>query len=445
MEARDLFITPLLLVGIYALAYFIRPWVTDPVNRRYFIPALSLKIVGAIALGVIYQFYYGGGDTFTYFNLGSKYVWQAFLDHPVTGIKLILAGENYSPDTFQYASKIYTYGDMASYFVVRVAGIFDIFTYHTYSATAVLFSVLSFSGIWVLFLTFYRQFPTLHRMLAIACFFIPSLFFWGSGILKDTITIGAVGWMVFSLYKIFFEKRQIWIYVVILLASAYVIYTVKVYILLCLLPSAIIWVLTSTLVKVRNIVLRIMVAPLILILSIVSGGIAIQKVGENNSRYDIEKLAETAEVTAQWIHYVSLREGGSAYTLGDFDYSTTGMIKKFPPAVWVTLYRPYLWESHNIVMVLSALESLALLFLTIYIVIKSGILRSFRLSISQPILLFCFIFSVAFAFAVGISTYNFGSLVRYKIPMLPFFLMGLFILRYYAKREKNVFSHAATE
>ena len=39
----------------------------------------------------------------------------------------------------------------------------------------------------------------------------------------------------------------------------------------------------------------------------------------------------------------------------------------------------------------------------------------------DPNLVFCLVFSIIFAFAVGISSYNFGALSRYKIPCLPFY------------------------
>jgi hypothetical protein len=39
-----------------------------------------------------------------------------------------------------------------------------------------------------------------------------------------------------------------------------------------------------------------------------------------------------------------------------------------------------------------------------------------------------------FAFSVGFTSYNFGSLVRYKIPLMPFYYIALFIL---ADKEKE--------
>ena len=437
MEIKDLFITPVYLAIIYAIAFLIRPYVTEKQNIRYFIPGLTLKVIGAISVGMIYQFYYGGGDTFTYFHLGSKYIWEAFKDSPILAFKLIFAGTEYAGETFQYASKIYTYGDLSSYFVVRAAGVLDILTFHTYSATAILFAAISFSGLWALYHVLFRMNPDQHFGMAIAVFFVPSVFFWGSGILKDTITIGALGWATYGIYNLFIAKRHFFISSIILIVVLYTIYTIKIYILLCFLPTAILWVFYTRVGKVKHIVVKIFAVPIVLAMAGFAGYYAIVKVGENNPRYNIEEIAETARATAEWIHYVSEREGGAAYSLGDFDYSPTGMVRKFIPAVWVTFYRPYLWEVNNVVMLLSALESFALLLFTVYVFYKVGFVRAFQKITSHPFLIFCFLFSIIFAFAVGVTTYNFGTLVRYKIPIYPFFVSGLFILLNYSKSERK--------
>ena len=445
METKDLFITPIFLVIIYAAAFTIRPVVTHKENRRYFIPGLTLKLIGALAVGFIYQFYYGGGDTFTYFHLGSKYIYEAFQDSPIVAFKLIFAGKEYVGDTFQYASRIYTYGDLSSYFVVRVAGAFDILTFHTYSATALLFATMSFGGLWALFHVLYLMYPRQHLGLALAVLFVPSVFFWGSGILKDTITIGALGWATFGMYYIFIARKKLFVAVFALLFSLYTIYTIKIYIILCFLPAAILWIFYFRFGQIKNTVLKIMIAPITIILGLVLGYFSIIKIGEDSPRYNIEEISETAKVTAEWIHYVSQRDGGSAYSLGDFDYSPAGMARKFIPAVWVTLYRPHLWEVNSLVMLLSALEAFALLLLTVYVIYKVGLISSFRLTASNPFLIFCFVFSIFFAFAVGLTTYNFGSLVRYKIPFYPFFVSGLFILLSYSKRDTKSDELASTE
>lgn len=219
-------------------------------------------------------------------------------------------------------------------------------------------------------------------------------------------------------------------------AAAFVIYSIKIYILLCFLPAVILWVVASHYGKIRYAFVKISLLPIVAAVIVGLSYFAIQEVGETSRRYSLDKLSYTAESTARWIAYVSQREGGSYYTLGDFDYSTGGMIRKFIPAVWVTLFRPYLWEAQNPVMLLSALESFAILALAVFVFYKAGLWSGLTMIFKNPFVLFCLVFSIAFAFAVGFSTYNFGSLVRYKIPMLPFFISALFAIHHHAGKQK---------
>ena len=54
-------------------------------------------------------------------------------------------------------------------------------------------------------------------------------------------------------------------------------------------------------------------------------------------------------------------------------------------------------------------------------------------------------FSISFAFAVGVSTFNFGTLVRYKIPLLPFFLVALVLIRHHSKSARKLDELETTE
>ena len=133
--------------------------------------------------------------------------------------------------------------------------------------------------------------------------------------------------------------------------------------------------------------------------------------------------------------YVSKKENGSTYDLGAQDGTMSGMAKIALPAINVALFRPYIWEARNLTMFVSSLESLWFLFLTLRILIKVGFFRTFSIIGETPMVLFCFIFAITFAFAVGISSYNFGTLVRYKIPFMPFYLSGLFIMEGFIEKK----------
>lgn len=392
-------------------------------TRKYFLPALWVRFIGAIALGLIYQFYYDGGDTFNYFTHGSKWIWEAFLDSPMKGLSLLFSsGGERVPETFEFTQHIWYFRDPNSYFVVRITAFFDLFTFHTYTATALLFASFSFSGIWAFYSGVQKKYPSNAKWLAVGILFVPSVIFWGSGILKDTITLGALGWLTWSLIQVIDFKKRTAMYWLIMFFSAWIIYSIKVYIILCYVPMIFLWIYWKRILAIRNWFLRVSVAPILLLLFGSVGFLTMRQIGDTNEKYALDNIAERATITAYDIRYGwGARTGGEGgYDLGVLDGTWQSMIRLMPDAINVSLFRPYLWEVKNPLMLLSALESLVVLVLSIWLLIyKGGLLNVFK----DPFLTFCLLFALLFAFAVGVSTFNFGTLMRYKIPMIPFFLI----------------------
>lgn len=438
MELKDLIVTPVFLSLVLLVCYLLRPALTNATTRAYYFPAVIAKIIGALAVGFIYQFYYGGGDTFNFFTHGSKHIWEAFLDEPSKGFSLIFAKGTHAPETFRYSSQIWFFKDPSSYIVIRFSAILGLLTFHTYSSNAILFAMIAFSGQWAMFKAFVRLQPHLSKPFAIAILFIPSVVFWGSGLLKDTLTLAALCWASYAFVMLFFFRKNIVLSSIILVLSLWLMAGIKVYILLSFLPALIFWLFLSFIKKIESVVLRWMLAPFILAVGLGFGYLAIDSVGSINSKYSLEKIGETAAVTAYDIRFWTGKDAGSGYYLGELDGSIGSMLKIAPAAVNVSLFRPYLWEVKNPIMALSALESLIFLILTLSIVLSPSFYRNINYIFSDPMILFCLTFSIIFAFAVGSSTFNFGSLVRYKIPLMPFFTIALLIIRDRIKIGKEV-------
>jgi hypothetical protein len=436
LELRDLLVTPILLVLVYVIAYMVRPFVTDGITKAYFIPALTVRIIGALAVGLMYQFYYNGGDTYNYHTHGSRHIWNAFVESPETGLKLLFADGTTHVDIYKYSSRIPFFTDWNSYNVIRVATVFDLITFSTYSATAVLFAVFSFAGVWLFFQTFYQQYPHLHRGLAIAAFFIPSVVFWGSGLLKDTLALSFLCFSTYLTYTIFIKRQATWWRYVLLAFVLYALYSIKAYILLNFLPAAILWVFLKRLSFVSSPALKATLFPFVIIGAFSFGFYAVNKASEDNPRYSMNKIAETARITAYDIRFYTGKEAGSGYTLGELDGSFASMLSLAPEAINASLFRPYLWEASNLLMLFSALESFVLLMMVLFILMTArfALLRHLR----NPDIVFALIFSISFAFAVGVSTFNFGTLARYKIPLMPFFILALILLHAFSNRDKKL-------
>lgn len=441
MDLRDFIVTPFVIMGIYALAYYLRPRLCDEVNYRYFFPALTVKILAALAVGLVYQFYYAGGDTFSYHTRGSRVIWEVLMGDPSAGLSLIFSQDQHA--LYKYSSQITFFHDPSSFFVVQVASLFDVFTFSSYGGTAVLFGFGSFLGLWYLFRAFYEMFPHLAKRIAICTLFVPSVVFWGSGILKDTIVMTCLGFGTWLIKRIFIDKEYSVLHIISLFISLVVIYTVKKYVLMCYLPVAIFWLYMSRLQRIRSAMLRMMLVPVVIIVTAFSGYFAVQKVGEDDPKYALDKIAQTARTTAYDIAYVSGRNAGSGYSLGELDGSFGSLASHVPQAINVSLFRPYLWEVKNPLMLLSSLEAFALLAITAFLFLRAPL--SFVRSLGNPHVLFCLVFSISFAFAVGVSTYNFGTLNRYRIPLIPFYLIALTIIADRSNSERKLDPLEVTE
>lgn len=423
-----MFVTPLFLAFLYMLAYRLRANSTNAYTKKYFIPALSLKFFGAISLGIIYQFYYGGGDTFNYFY-HTNIIHEAFINSPGTGLKLIFGAHSLvDPSTLPYIQQMYWYNSPQEYMIIRIAAFIGLFCNNTYSAIGLGFAILSFSGMWAMYITFCRIFPAAYQKLAIAVFFLPSVFFWGSGLMKDSICIGALGWVFYGFYYATILKKRILFSSIIGLLAAWLLISVKVYIMLSFLPPALFWIFNENNRRIKSQLLRVVAKPLFFIIGIGAAYVGATRITAGDDEYDIEKIGQRTQINSKYL--TTGVANGSSYNIGTIDGSIASIIRVAPQAVIVSIFRPFLFEVRNPVMLLSALEATMFLYLTITLFWKSGILKSIKLIASEPILTFCFLFAIVLAIGVGTNSGNFGTLVRYKIPLMPFYLAGLYIMQY---------------
>lgn len=428
MDLNDLLLTPIYLGILYAVAYAIRGSVTNVYTKKYFIPALTAKVIGALVLGILYHTIYGG-DTNNYFHQASI-IYHAFGDSFSAGIHLITTDGTVTPDIAQYTSQMTWFGpDSKEYFVIRTAAVGAILGFNTYSVTALFFCALSFSGMWAMYMAFAKIRPRVYKELATAVFFLPSVFFWGSGLLKDSLCLGALGWLFYAFYRGAIEKKNIIRCLLIGVIAMKVIASMKVYIILAFVPPAALWIFNENTARIRSVAVRWIARPVLLLAGSAVAIYAMGQIAAADSRFNIDKIGAQSKLTAEYLQGVSKDQNGSGYNIGEQDGSIGGMARLAPQAIVVALFRPFLWEAHNPTMALSALEATYFIILTLRIFYRVGFFKAIGVISTSPVLTLCFVFSLVFAISVGVSSGNFGTLVRYKIPLMPFYLAGLYILQ----------------
>jgi hypothetical protein len=386
-----------------------------------------VKMIGAIGVCLVYIYYYKGGDTLVYYH-DSLVISNLFFKSPYEAIRLSLTNPDIrTTAVFDISTGWPTFlYDSNAFAVVRICWILSLLSFKSYIGQSMLLSVICYSTVWRLYQMLIYEFPTLEKQMAIAILFIPSVVFWGSGLLKDTITFASVCLVISSLHQIIRLKKRIMKNILYSILASYLLIIIKPYIFFALMPGSALWfggVITS---ELKNKLLKNSLTPLFIIASAGGAYMMLHSVGNSLGEYRVENVLNKAVATQQ-----DLKQdyyGGSSFDIGDFDPTISGILGKAPAAINAALFRPYLWEAHNPAMIMSGFENMILLFITIYFLWKLRFFNLFRLMFRHHFLFFSLTFSIFFSFSIGLTTSNFGSMVRYKIPAIPFYVASLFII-----------------
>ena len=332
----------------------------------------------------------------------------------------------------EYGPVLFHNTDFYALFTVVLTVPFCMLGCKSFLATTLLLAYVSFLGLWKLYQVFIEQFPELQKQFAIAIFFVPSVFFWGSGLLKDTYTLSALGFVTYGVYKFLIRKERKLKYLLILVLASLVLILIKPYIFFAITPGSLIWLFFDKFASIKNPILKTLALPVLIGTMATLIIFTMQFLGEYLGEYNLDNVLDKAVKTQQDL-IRGEQYGSNYYNIGEFDASFTGLISKVPAALNMALFRPYIWDANNPVMYLSGLENLFVLAFSVFILLKVRITTLLRSLFSHPLLIFSFLFALFFAFSVGLTTANYGALVRLKIPGIPFYISSLFILFYLNK------------
>lgn len=400
---------------------------------RYFIPGFIIKVVGGVAFALIYVYYYGFGDTFLY-HKGAIVLADVLVDSPSDYFRLIFSssGEGIPADLSFITNQIQYSRTYEEWFMIKLISPVSLVSFHSYLVITLLMSSLSFLGAWKLMLVFRDILPN-HSLLVFTCaFLVPSVMFWGGGIMKDTITLFALNYLIYIAYFTII-KKNLNIYLLSLsIVLIFIIISLKAYIILSFLPGLALMIYSSLTKSIDSKVLQFFIGPVLMLLLLLGSYFGLSMITDSSTKYSAENL----EWQVKGFHSWHTDVGGSTYNLGETDLSPTGVIRKIPAALNVTYFRPYVWEARSPVVAIGAVESLVLFLLFLIVAIRYRF-RAIKYIREQPLLSGTLLFCLIFGFAVGFTSYNFGALARYKIPVMSLFTFVLVYLYVYPKEQQN--------
>jgi len=391
--------------------------------QKYLVKGFLFKVACAIFYGLLLHFYYGYGDSLSYFKdaiyikqligQGSETIRVLFKDY-------IYAGNVYGPSP----------GTQGNWALERLTLVLSYISFSRYLVVTLFFCMIAYSGMFKMFITFADILPKWHKKLALIVLFFPSISVYGGGILKDTLCMAALGWLVYCVHQLFVKRHFKIKYIIVLLLSIIVISTIKVYIIAAIIPPYIFYLIIILVRRIKNVFIRRAFLPFLILFIVGIFMFFSDTINEQLGSYSADEVFKTIKAQQQEYLRAEDAELGSVFDLGNFEPTLTGFLKKMPEGIVAAIYRPFIWESKKVIMIFSALESLIFLWFTLYVMYKAGVGRFFKEMIQNPFIFFCITFSLMFGALVGLSTFNFGTLVRYRIPLIPFYMTGLLAILY---------------
>lgn len=411
---------------------------SNPLYRQYYMKGLRYKFIGAFGFAMIYLFYYKGGDSINFFvatsvlhkvafrNPGEyiNFVFSPLAEYPWSGVEEACR-----------KGACYLLSGSASLTVIKVGSILNLLAFNSFLALTAIFAYWSYQFQFRMFKLLSGVYPQLTGQFAFAFLMIPSVIFWGSGFAKDTIMFSCILQFFYSFYNAVILKKNVVIHVILLVVVGYLISLIRGFILFTVLPSLVLMAATYYRTAISSSSLRFFIGPVILIGAGLGSLLIIRNLGSAVQSYSLESLEQKAEGFRSW----HTTQGGSTYFIeGDLEFTPIGILKKAPIAAIICLFGPFIWQIRNIVMLLSGVESLVFLYLfTTKVFFNRRLYSLFNVLIKDHVLMFCIPFVLILAVAIGLTSFNYGALVRYRIPILPFFACLFIITNYHLNKPAN--------
>lgn len=393
---------------------------TLPSNERLY-PTLSLLVhmVNGPALLAIMDYVFVASDVHYYFDAGgtlARLMRSDFTRWAPEVLKYTLQLDN----DLSYLFPEEFGGAYATSSMAGAVGWMMFFFNHGEYASFIFMAGLSFVGKLAAYKGVRLALPTMnHQRVAIAMMLVPSVVFWSGGVVKESFAVTGLGLLMLWMAKVtrgsIFQSPHLFVLGVL------PVYLIKPYLLFPFALSAGTWFGLARL-RSSNLAFK----PLYAIGAAVAIVAMIAGLSVAFPEFSPSKFGESA---SQMQQYGAQTGGGSNYSLGNTEATTlSGQLAFAPIALITVLIRPFLFEVRNFSMLIAATEATILLVLLIQLFRKNSIREVLSAVRRSPPLAYCFVFSLIAGLAIGLATSNFGTLSRYRIPMMPYYVLLVLVL-----------------
>ena len=411
--------------------YFIRKikfFQSEGIPTTWPIFLFLLKVIAGVALGLIYTYHYTDiktTDTWKFFN-DSKIMFSAVHEHPYDFFRMFTGFDGDSFELRIYYERMDAWLNTNLLFndnktIIRLNAFFHFFSLGYYYVHVVFMNCLSFTGLFCLYKVFTRIIKNSAKEILLFTFLFPSVLFWGSGLLKDSLLIFGLGLFIYQFYLFTIDGLKVK-RILLLLLSIGLLSIIKFYILILILPGIIGWLLSKNFAPKNSLSVIAILYILFFIVAFNFHYLA--------PEYDLSAILYWKQFN--FYGYANAVESKSLIEIPRLGFTPWSIIRNVPNAFFTSLLRPLITDiHHNPLILFAAIENLLILFFLVFT------LFTFKKpdDSNRGFFWMSVFFIVSLFSLIGLTTPVLGAIVRYKIPALPF--LGFIILSLTRKRIFN--------
>ncbi len=380
----------------------------------WFYTALVFKVLAGLGMGALYFYHYKVGDILSTYAAVSrmsvlfyadmdKFFDIYIHDHAFEQGEMFLKSVIQSPRQWFFVKVLIPIGVLVD----------------NYWMLNVYVSVFSFMGLWNLANRIVSIFPISKTAVLISFFLLPSVVFWSSGMIKESVLLGSIGFCMSFYLKWVYEKRKPELMEsIIFILGLWIIWNVKYYVFTVLIFLMVTHFVHRMLVSVfpwlkAYRVHRIIIYYLLLInLGFSAGWI------HPNLSFDV--LYEVLH--NNYMDTLLLSNGHNVFRLSYFEQSIWGALLDMPKALFYGLFGPLWKTSSGAIAWLSILENYFIVLVTGYFLVDQSIKKwkgwtlEHLIVVNYILLMACFL---------TFASPNWGSLARYKVAFMPLMILLL--------------------
>lgn len=372
-----------------------------------------LKIAAGTALWYIYTYVYtdrATADIYRYFDDGNI-MFSAFADAPLDYLRMLTGigndQEHFDVEYYQVMHNWYRQFESNMYndahTMIRFNAFVRLFSFGHFHVHTVFACFACTVGLVGLHRTFSARLPGHETVLTAALFLMPSVLFWSSGVIKESLLLFGLG--LFLLNLLGPVRHRSWaLRAVVLVFCVTLLFFLKFYVLLSMVPALVAygWSRGDHGVRVW------------LKFGVVYGAFIIAGL---NSEHIIPRFSILEAIWVKQRDLIGLArevKAGSFVEVTPLEPTARSFITQLPHALYMTFFSPFGAWRNGAMGLVSALENLVVVAMPVLAVVWR------RRTVDLPLVLFASGFCMLLAAVIGWTTPVIGALVRYRVPMLPF-------------------------